>query len=134
MEKNYTAALCGVRNGAEARSATTCPPCIISGETAALANTNLSRGEEALKQYVAYTPKANEPPLASAHYYLGAVYEKAGKRPEAKQSYRGGSQTQPDAEGCDGRVEARLMKLGSGTSLTQEESQHERFSSRPSPD
>jgi tetratricopeptide (TPR) repeat protein/uncharacterized membrane protein len=57
------------------------------GRTAALSNTNLARGEEALKKYVTYTPKDNEPPLANAHYYLGTLYEKQGRRAEARQSY-----------------------------------------------
>jgi len=58
------------------------------GRTASLSSTNLDRGEEALKQYVAYTPKANEPTLASAHYYLGTIYEKQGKKEAAKQVYQ----------------------------------------------
>src|SRR5205814_609755 len=57
------------------------------GRTAALANTNLARGEEAMKKYLAYTPKENEPPLANAHFYLGGIYENQGKKPEARQSY-----------------------------------------------
>jgi tetratricopeptide (TPR) repeat protein len=65
------------------------------GKTAALANTNLSRGEEALKKYVAYTPKESEPPLASAHYYLGLVYEKQGKKAEAKQSFQAALKLNP---------------------------------------
>jgi tetratricopeptide (TPR) repeat protein/uncharacterized membrane protein len=57
------------------------------GRTASLSNTNFARGEEALKRYVAYTPKENEPSLASAHYYLGTLFEKQGRRAEAKRSY-----------------------------------------------
>jgi len=57
------------------------------GRAASLANTNLTRGEEALKQYLAYTPREHEPMLASAHTFLGAVYEKEGKKAEAKQAY-----------------------------------------------
>ncbi|MFN2633987.1 MAG: tetratricopeptide repeat protein [Thermoanaerobaculia bacterium] len=58
------------------------------GRTTSLASTNLARGEEALKHYVAYTPKSNEPTLASAHYYLGTLYEKQGKKEEAKRGYQ----------------------------------------------
>lgn len=58
------------------------------GRTASLANTNLARGEEVLKKYLAYTPKENEPPLAHAHYRLGTIYEKKGKTAEAKLSYQ----------------------------------------------
>lgn len=57
------------------------------GRTASLANTNLARGEEALKQYVAYTPKESEPALANAQYFLGDVYEKQGRKAEARQAY-----------------------------------------------
>jgi tetratricopeptide (TPR) repeat protein len=58
------------------------------GRTASLANTNLARGEEAATKYVAYTPKENEPTLANAHYYLGLIYEKEGRKAEAKQAYQ----------------------------------------------
>jgi tetratricopeptide (TPR) repeat protein len=34
-----------------------------------------------------YTPKENEPALANAHHYLGAIYENEGRKAEAKQSY-----------------------------------------------
>ena len=94
VEKNYPAAF------AEFETALKCdanhmPAIYHLGKTAALANTNLARGEEALKKYVAYTPKDNEPALASAHYYLGAIYEKEGKKPEAKQSYQAALKQNP---------------------------------------
>lgn len=57
------------------------------GRVASLANANLSRGEEAMRKYVAYTPKDDEPALARAHYFLGAILEKEGKTGEAKESY-----------------------------------------------
>jgi len=86
VEKNYAAAF------AEFDAALKLDPKYMPafyhlGRTAALADTNLARGEESLKKYVGYAPKENEPPLARAHYYLGAVYEKEGKKAEAKQSY-----------------------------------------------
>ena len=65
------------------------------GRTAALANTNLARGEEAMKKYVAYTPKESEPGLANAHFYLGGIYENQGKKPEAKQSYQAALKLNP---------------------------------------
>jgi tetratricopeptide (TPR) repeat protein len=65
------------------------------GRTAALGNTNLARGEDALKQYVVYTPNENEPTLANATYFLGAVYEKEGKKAEAKQSYQAALRLNP---------------------------------------
>jgi len=86
VERNYAAAF------AEFEAALKLDPQYMAalyhlGRVASLANTNLARGEEALKQYLAHTPKENEPTLASAHYFLGAVYEKEGKKAEAKQAY-----------------------------------------------
>lgn len=57
------------------------------GEAAALSGTNLARGEEALKKYLAHEPKDGEPQLSRAHYSLGQIYEKAGKKAQAHQSY-----------------------------------------------
>jgi tetratricopeptide (TPR) repeat protein len=87
VEKDYTAAV------AEFETALRLDPNYMPasyhlGRTAALANANLARGEERLKKYLAYVPKETEPTLASAHYYLGAIYEKEGKKAEAKQAYQ----------------------------------------------
>ena len=73
-EKNYPAAF------AEFEAALKLDPNYMAGfyhlgRTSALANTNLARGEEAMKKYLAYTPKENEPPLANAYFYLGGIYE-----------------------------------------------------------
>ena len=57
------------------------------GQAAALSGTQLARGAEALKRYVAYRPKDSEPSLASAYYYLGLIHEKDGKRAEARAAY-----------------------------------------------
>ncbi|MDQ6893072.1 MAG: tetratricopeptide repeat protein [Acidobacteriota bacterium] len=65
------------------------------GRTASLANTNVARGEEALKKYVAYTPKENEPTLANAHYFLADIYEKQGRKSEAKQAYQAALKLNP---------------------------------------
>lgn len=94
VEKSYTAASAEFETALRL-DANHMPALYHLGKTAALANANLPRGEEALKQYLAYTPKGNEPPLASAHYYLGAIYEKAGKRPEAKRSYQAALKLNP---------------------------------------
>ena len=58
------------------------------GRTAALADSNLDRGEQSLKKYLDYTPKRNEPTLAWAHYQLGNLYEAAGRKAEAEQSFK----------------------------------------------
>ena len=57
------------------------------GRTAGVSGTNLPRGEEALKKYLGYTPKEGEPPRANTHYWLGMIYEKQGRKAEAKQQY-----------------------------------------------
>ena len=57
------------------------------GRTAGQSGENLARGEEALKKYLTYTPKENEPPLANAHYWLGMIHEKQGRKAEAKLQY-----------------------------------------------
>ncbi len=57
------------------------------GQVAAHSGTNFSRGEEALRKYLAYTPAENEPGHATAWYSLGIIQEKQGKKAEARQSY-----------------------------------------------
>jgi Tfp pilus assembly protein PilF len=58
------------------------------GRIAALADSNLTLGEQSLKRYLGHPPKQNEPALAWAHYYLGYVYEREGKAAEAKERYQ----------------------------------------------
>jgi TolA-binding protein len=67
--------------------ARTCPRGFRLGQVATLSRTNYARGEEALKRYLTYEPKDNEPDLATAHYYLGQVYDNQGKKAESRQSY-----------------------------------------------
>jgi Tfp pilus assembly protein PilF len=57
------------------------------GQLAALTGTNLPAGEEALRKYLAYSPKRDELPLYRAHYWLGLVLEKEGRKADAKASY-----------------------------------------------
>jgi tetratricopeptide (TPR) repeat protein len=94
VEKDYTAASAEFETALKVDSHYM-PAFYHLGRTASLANTNLARGEEALKKYVAYTPKANEPTLASAHYYLGDIYEKEGRKAEAKQAYQAALKLNP---------------------------------------
>jgi Tfp pilus assembly protein PilF len=65
------------------------------GEAAALCGTNYVRGEEALKKYLTYEPNDHEPSLSTAHYHLGQIYEKQGKRTEARQSYAAALRMRP---------------------------------------
>src|SRR5262245_12099074 len=60
VEKNYTAAFTELE-AALKLDPNYMPALYHLGRVASLANMNLARGEEALKQYLAYTPKENEP-------------------------------------------------------------------------
>jgi tetratricopeptide (TPR) repeat protein len=86
VEKNYSAAYAALQAAMKVDSSHM-PAVYHLGRVAALGGINLPSGEEALKKYLAYTPKEDEPTLASAHYYLGSIYEKTGKKLEAQQSY-----------------------------------------------
>jgi len=94
VEKNYTAAF------SEFETALKLDPGYMAafyhiGRTAAQAGTDLARGEEALRKYLAYTPKPNEPAHANAHYFLGALYEKQGKKAEAQRCYQAALKLNP---------------------------------------
>jgi tetratricopeptide (TPR) repeat protein len=68
------------------------------GRAAGVSGTNLARGEEALKKYLGTTPKENEPPLASAHYWLGAIYEKQNRKADAKREYETALKMNPNLQ------------------------------------
>jgi tetratricopeptide (TPR) repeat protein len=57
------------------------------GKTSAISGTKLERGEECLKKYLAYKPKVNEPSIAGANMRLGQIYEKKGKKLEARKLF-----------------------------------------------
>jgi tetratricopeptide (TPR) repeat protein len=57
------------------------------GQAAALSATNVAEGEQSLRKYLGYRPKANEPNLGSAWYYLGMLCEKQGKKADARNAY-----------------------------------------------
>lgn len=117
-EKNYIAAFAEFETARKLDSSYM-PAVYHLGRTAAKANTDLARGKEALKEYLAYTPKENEPTPAYAHYFLGVIYENEGKKEEAKQSYEKALKLNPGlkeaAEGLkrmsrDGVCSARSLK------------------------
>jgi len=94
VEKNYPAAFTEFETALKV-DPSYMPAFYHLGRTAAQANTNLARGEEGLKKYVAYSPKENEPTLANAHFYLGSVYENEGKKADAKRSYEAALKLNP---------------------------------------
>jgi Tfp pilus assembly protein PilF len=57
------------------------------GVVSVLSGSNYARGEEALKKYLTHKPLDEEPAIARAHYWLGQIYEKQGRKADAKQSY-----------------------------------------------
>jgi Tfp pilus assembly protein PilF len=57
---------------------------------------NYPRGEEALKKYLGHKPKPDEPGLHRAHFWLGQIYEKTGRKAEAKASYATSLKLVPD--------------------------------------
>lgn len=57
------------------------------GKTSAISGLRLDDGEQALLKYLAYTPKPNEPSHAGANMRLAQIYEKKGRKAEAKQKY-----------------------------------------------
>jgi len=71
------------------------------GHVAALAANNFARGEETLKKYLAYRPKDEEPSVARAYYWLGGIYEKQGKKAEAKSSYAASLKINPNQKDVD---------------------------------
>lgn len=74
------------------------PPYMRIGQNAAQSESNYARGEEALRKYLAYKPAEDEPPLASAWYWLGMIQEKQGKKAEARQSYLNAQKLSPNAK------------------------------------
>ena len=58
------------------------------GRTGALSGQQLDRAERALTDYLALPPRENSPRPAGAHWRLGMVYEKQGRKDEAAEEYR----------------------------------------------
>lgn len=68
------------------------------GLAAALAADNFALGEGMLKKYLAYRPRDDEPSIARAYYWLGTIYEKQGKRAEARSNYAASLKINPNQE------------------------------------
>jgi tetratricopeptide (TPR) repeat protein len=66
------------------------------GRLAVATESNYARGEEALKKYLAYKPQRDEPGINRAHYWLGQIYEKTGRKAEAKASYAASLKLNPN--------------------------------------
>jgi tetratricopeptide (TPR) repeat protein len=68
------------------------------GHLAVLTSSNFVRGEESLRRYLGYKPQSGEPPVYRAHYWLGGIYEKQGKKAEAKAHYAEALKANPRAK------------------------------------
>ncbi|HEX9161819.1 MAG TPA: DUF4386 family protein [Thermoanaerobaculia bacterium] len=94
-EKNYSAA------AAEFESAVKLDPAYMPayfqiGHVAALTGESLAPGEQALKKYLTYQPKEDEPSTARAHYWLGTIYEKQHRNAEARERYAASLRINPN--------------------------------------
>lgn len=58
------------------------------GHLAALSGVNLARGEETLKKYIATNVESENLSIYRAHYWLGLIYEKQGKKAEARAQFK----------------------------------------------
>lgn len=94
-EQNYKAASDEIEN-AMALDRAFMPAYFHAGQLAVRSNTNLAHGEELLRKYLAYTPKHGEPATARAHYWLGQIFEKQGKKAEAKASFAASLKLNPN--------------------------------------
>ena len=68
----------------------------VIGRTAAETGDQLDRGESALRQYLQYAPKPNEPSLAATHWRLGMIAEKCGNTVAARQEYQTAATMDPN--------------------------------------
>lgn len=58
------------------------------GRLAAETGDRLDRGEEALRRYLATPPLEGSPPISSAHYRLGTIYERTSRAALARREYQ----------------------------------------------
>lgn len=66
------------------------------GHLAAVTGNDFARAEAFLKKYLAYKPAEDEPPPAVAWYWLGMLYEKHGRKGDAKQSFTNALRLEPE--------------------------------------
>ena len=74
------------------------PVLYYSGRAAALSGQNLPRAEQELTAYLRLPLEDTDPPLASAHNYLGLTYEKQGRRDLARREYETSVQLDPERD------------------------------------
>jgi tetratricopeptide (TPR) repeat protein len=77
------------------------------GVVAAETNSDHARGEASLKRYLTHKPDPSEPILASAWFYLGKLYEKQGRKADAKGAYQAALKLVPQAD----EIKAALKRV-----------------------
>jgi tetratricopeptide (TPR) repeat protein len=65
------------------------------GRAASLSGQHLPEAVRALERYIAYEPHEGDPPVSSAHYRLGLVYERMGDREKAKREFETSLRLEP---------------------------------------
>lgn len=65
------------------------------GKTSAISGLKLDRGEECLRKYLIYEPKKNEPSHAGANMRLAQIYERQGKKVDAKKLFESALKADP---------------------------------------
>ena len=77
------------------------------GHLAGLSGANLASGEKALQKYLTTKQADDELPLYRAHYWLGVIYEKQGKKAEARSQFQAALQLRP----ADGDATQALKRV-----------------------
>ena len=77
------------------------------GRAASLSGQHLQQAVSALERYIAYEPLEGEPPLSSAHYRLGLVYERMGDREKARRQFETSLRLEPTR----GEVKAAFRRV-----------------------
>lgn len=72
----------------------------VVGRLAAESGEQLERGRTALTRYLQTTPRPGDPPLALAHWRLGAIYERQEKKDAARAEYEAALRLDPKLAGA----------------------------------
>ena len=71
-------------------------PLYLIGRTSAVSGQRMDEGAAALRRYLAATRRDTDPPLASAHFRLGTILEKQGRRDLARREYEATLRLDPE--------------------------------------
>jgi tetratricopeptide (TPR) repeat protein len=94
-------------DGVMARHPDAMPAYYYYGRGSSLSGQHLAAAVGALTRYLSYTPHEGEPPLSSAHYRLGWVYERMGDHAAARREYEISLRLEPTR----GEVKKALARL-----------------------